>query len=163
MLGGPGYPGAGGLHPHSVDGRPGRLQHRPIAGPAPGTVRRDCREAHDPQVVARGIKNPAAFRARARDPPFNIHLHTVGNTVRRRHGSKNAVVAQGTVRGHIEGPNELVRACSGREGLNLTGASPVVPIARFRHVAIPQFEVGNHTFMAWCKRPDCPEDFEPLR
>ena len=55
------------------------------------------------------------------------------------------------------------RACSGREGLNLAGESPVVPIARFRHVAIPQFEVGNHTFFAWCKRPGCPEDFEPLR
>jgi hypothetical protein len=50
------------------------------------------------------------------------------------------------------------RACSGREGLNLTGARPVVPIARFRHVAIPQFVLGNHTFFAWCKRPGCPED-----
>ena len=55
------------------------------------------------------------------------------------------------------------RACSGREGLNLTGASPVVPIARFRYVAIPQFVVGNHTFSAWCKRPGCPEDLELLR
>src|SRR5205823_10980502 len=50
---------------------------------------------------------------------------------------------------------QLERACSGREGLNLTGASPVVPIARFRHVAIPQFVVGNHTFFAWCTRPGC--------
>src|SRR5207253_6083082 len=55
------------------------------------------------------------------------------------------------------------RACSGREGLNLTGASPVVPIARFRHVAIPQFVLGNHTFFAWRKRPGCPEDLELLR
>jgi len=61
--------------------------------------------------------------------------------------------------------NTLCRrdACSGREGLNLAGVSPVVPIARFRHVVIPQFVVGNHTFMAWCKRPGCPEDFAPLR
>jgi len=58
---------------------------------------------------------------------------------------------------------EQRRACSGREGLNLTGESPVVPIARFRHVAIPQFVVGNHTFFAWRKRPGCPEDFELLR
>jgi hypothetical protein len=58
---------------------------------------------------------------------------------------------------------EQRRACSGREGLNLAGVSPVVPIARFRHVAIPQFVVGNHTFMAWCKRPGCLEDFAPLR
>src|SRR2546425_7107877 len=43
------------------------------------------------------------------------------------------------------------RTCSGREGLNLAGASPVVPIARFRHGAIPQFVVGNHTSIAWCK------------
>jgi len=55
------------------------------------------------------------------------------------------------------------RTCSGREGLNLAGASPVVPMARCRHVAIPQFEVGNHTFMAWCQRPGCSEDLEPLR
>src|SRR5712692_7962007 len=50
---------------------------------------------------------------------------------------------------HEAPPAEPWRACSGREGLNLTGASPVVPIARFRHVAIPQCVVGNHTFFAW--------------
>src|SRR5262244_1238301 len=55
------------------------------------------------------------------------------------------------------------RVCSGREGLNLTGASPVVPIARFRHVAIPQFVTGNRTFFAWRTRPGCPEDFALLR
>src|SRR5712691_6459107 len=64
--------------------------------------------------------------------------------------------------GHID-TAELLRACSGREGLNLTGESPVVPIARFRHVAIPQFVVGNHTFFAWRTRPGCPEDFALLR
>ena len=55
------------------------------------------------------------------------------------------------------------RACSGREGLNLAGASPVVPIARFRHVAIPQFVAGNHTFIAWCTRLGCLEDVALLR
>jgi hypothetical protein len=65
-------------------------------------------------------------------------------------------------------PPKVIRAallpdCSGREGLNLTGESPVVPIARFRHVAIPQFVTGNRTFIAWCKRPGCPEDFALLR
>ena len=29
--------------------------------------------------------------------------------------------------------------CSGRQGRNPAGESPAVPIARFRHVAIPQF------------------------
>jgi len=29
--------------------------------------------------------------------------------------------------------------CSGRQGLNLAGESPVIPIARFGYVAIPQF------------------------
>ena len=41
--------------------------------------------------MARGLKNPAAFRARAREPPFNTHLHTVRNAIRRRHGSKGSV------------------------------------------------------------------------
>jgi len=54
-------------------------------------------------------------------------------------------------------------ACSGREGLNLTGASPVVPMARFRHVAIPQFVTGNRTFFAWCTWPGCLEDVALLR
>src|SRR5713101_7001720 len=57
----------------------------------------------------------------------------------------------------------LLPDCSGREGLNLAGESPVVPIARFRHVAIPQFVVGNHTFFAWRTRPGGPEDVELLR
>ena len=34
--------------------------------------------------------------------------------------------------GHFE-------VCSGRQGHDPAGGSPVVPIARFRHVAIPQF------------------------
>src|SRR4029077_12609135 len=55
------------------------------------------------------------------------------------------------------------RTCSGREGLNLTGVSPVVPMARFRHVAIPQLVVGNHTCFAWRTRPGCLEDLELLR
>ena len=55
------------------------------------------------------------------------------------------------------------RACSGREGLNLAGASPVVPIARCRHVAIPQFVTGNRTFFAWRTRPGCLEDLALLR
>ena len=65
--------------------------------------------------------------------------------------------------GRAPGNRCLYPECSGREGLNLAGASPVVPMARCRHVAIPQSVVGNHTFMAWCKRPGCPEDCVPLR
>jgi len=45
---------------------------------------------------------------------------------------------------------------SGRQGLNLAGANPAILIARFRYVAIPQFVYGNHTSIAWCKRPGCP-------
>lgn len=44
---------------------------------------------------------------------------------------------------------------SGRQGLNLAGESPVASIARFRCVAIPQFVLGNHMFIAWCIRPSC--------
>src|SRR2546422_11611139 len=55
------------------------------------------------------------------------------------------------------------RTCSGRKGPNLAGASPVVSIARFRHVVIPQSVMGNHTGIAWRKRPGCPEDFALLR
>lgn len=29
-------------------------------------------------------------------------------------------------------------------------------IARFRHVAMPQFEQGNRSSIAWCKRPNRP-------
>ncbi len=115
MLGGPGYPGAGGLHPQRVDGRPGRKQHRPMVGPALGTVRRDFGQANDPQVVAGGVKDPAPFRARALDSPCNIHLHAVGNAVRRRsHSGKNAVVAPGPVSGHVKGTvlRALPRHCN---------------------------------------------------
>jgi hypothetical protein len=45
---------------------------------------------------------------------------------------------------------------SGRQGHNLVGESPIVSVARVGHVAIPQFVLGNHTFIAWCKRPGCP-------
>ncbi len=48
--------------------------------------------------------------------------------------------------------------CSGREGHNLTGESPVVQIARFMHVAIPQFMMGNHMFSAWRKSLSCLKD-----
>jgi len=43
------------------------------------------------------------------------------------------------------------------------GESPVVSMARCRHVAIPQFVVGHHTSMAWRIRSGCPEDVELLR
>jgi hypothetical protein len=46
--------------------------------------------------------------------------------------------------------------CSGRQGLNLAGESPAISIARFGYVAMPQFVEGNHTSIAWCKRPGCP-------
>jgi len=42
---------------------------------------------------------------------------------------------------------------SGRQGLDLAGESPVILIARFEYVAIPQFVKGNLTSIAWCKRP----------
>ena len=45
---------------------------------------------------------------------------------------------------------------SGRQGRNPAGESPAMSIARFRHVAIPQFMLGNHMFIAWCKRPGRP-------
>jgi len=47
---------------------------------------------------------------------------------------------------------------SGRQGLNLAGESPAIPIARFGYVAIPQFVKGNLTSIAWCKRPGRPRD-----
>jgi hypothetical protein len=61
------------------------------------------------------------------------------------------------------GNHRLYPACSGRKGPNLAGESPVVSMARFRHVAIPQFVLGNHTSMAWRTRPGCPEDVALLR
>ena len=50
--------------------------------------------------------------------------------------------------------------CSGREGHNLTGECPVMQITRFMHVAIPQFMMGNHMFIAWRKSPSCLKDVE---
>jgi hypothetical protein len=49
---------------------------------------------------------------------------------------------------------------SGRQGCNPAGESPAMSIARFRHVAIPQFMLGNHMSIAWCKRPGCPEEIQ---
>jgi len=46
---------------------------------------------------------------------------------------------------------------SGRQGCNPAGESPVVPVARFRHVVMPHPGMGNHPGYAWCKRPGCPE------
>ncbi|KKK82081.1 hypothetical protein LCGC14_2806960, partial [marine sediment metagenome] len=54
----------------------------------------------------------------------------------------------------------LKLGCSGRECRNPAGESPVTPIARFRRVAIPQFMMGNHMFIAWRKSPSCPKDSE---
>ena len=45
---------------------------------------------------------------------------------------------------------------SGRQGRSPAGESPAVSIARFGHVAIPRFVVGNPTFIAWRKRPGRP-------
>src|SRR5262245_129614 len=62
-------------------------------------------------MSARGVEDPAAFRACAIDPPFYIDLHPIGHAVRRRSQSgKNAVVAQDSVSGHIKGADALVRA-----------------------------------------------------
>ena len=52
---------------------------------------------------------------------------------------------------------------SGRQGLNLAGESPVILIARFECVAIPQFVKGNLTSIAWCKRPGRPGDVDLKR
>jgi hypothetical protein len=52
---------------------------------------------------------------------------------------------------------------SGRQGLNLAGESPVILIARFECVAIPQFVKGNLTSIAWCKRPGRPGDVDLQR
>ena len=49
------------------------------------------------------------------------------------------------------------RSGSGRQGRNPAGESPAVPIARFRHVAMPHLGMGNHPGDAWCKRLGCPE------
>ena len=46
---------------------------------------------------------------------------------------------------------------SGRKGCNPAGESPVVPVARFRHVVMPHPGMGNHPGYAWCKRPGCLE------
>ena len=56
-------------------------------------------------------------------------------------------------------PNNGVHVAPEKGLFILAGANPVVPIALFRHVAIPQFVLGNHTGFAWCKRPGCPEEF----
>jgi hypothetical protein len=52
---------------------------------------------------------------------------------------------------------------SGRQGRSPAGESPAVSITRFGHVAIPQFEVGNPSFIAWCKRPSHPVSSETPR
>jgi len=110
--------------------------------------------------MTKALADPTRFRI----------LQAIANAHERCCGelARDFPITQATVSQHLKvltdaGLIEPRRACSGREGLNLAGESPVVPIARFRHVAIPQFVVGNHTFIAWCKRPGCPEDLEPLR
>jgi len=45
---------------------------------------------------------------------------------------------------------------SSRQGRNPAGGSPAVPIARFRHVAIPRPMLGNQMGIAWRKRPGRP-------
>ena len=45
---------------------------------------------------------------------------------------------------------------SSRQGRNPAGESPVVPVARFRHVAMPHLGMGNHPGDAWCKWPGRP-------
>ncbi len=45
---------------------------------------------------------------------------------------------------------------SSRQGRNPAGESPAVPIARFRHVAIPRPMLGNQMGIAWRKRPGRP-------
>ena len=55
-------------------------------------------------------------------------------------------------------PMRNTGAGSSRQGWNLAGESPVMSIARFRHVAIPHLRVGNQLSYAWSKRPSCPVD-----
>jgi len=44
---------------------------------------------------------------------------------------------------------------SSRQGRNPAGESPVLLIARFKQVVIPQIRRGNPLVGAWCKRPGC--------
>ncbi len=60
-------------------------------------------------------------------------------------------------------PSGIAGGRSSRQGRNPAGESPAVPIARFRHVAMPQLMLGNRMSPAWCKRPGRPVDFEPQR
>ena len=47
---------------------------------------------------------------------------------------------------------------SSRQGCNLAGESPAVPIAHVGHVAMPHPGLGNHLGDAWCIRPGRPVD-----
>lgn len=47
--------------------------------------------------------------------------------------------------------------CSGRQGHVLASESLAMSIARFGHVAMPQLEVGNPSFIARCKGLSCPD------
>ncbi len=52
---------------------------------------------------------------------------------------------------------------SSRQGRNPAGESPAVPIARFQARSDTTVHVGDHMFIAWCKRPGRPEDSELQR
>jgi len=117
-----------------------------------------------PLPKPRSIHNLSQGQGQQRDAPNGVSpvWFAIGASFWLRRHRMRATFTSGSV-GRAPGNRCLYPECSGREGLNLTGESPVVPIARFRHVAIPQFVVGNHTFFAWRTRPGCPEDFELLR
>jgi hypothetical protein len=49
----------------------------------------------------------------------------------------------------------VIGVWSSRQSRNPTGERPVMPIPRFRHVAMPQPGAGNQPGYAWCKRSGC--------
>ena len=120
-----------------------------VPGRSPGTQKlgggvRECGWRQMTRVAC-DVGQPRRMETCGAEEPYEGNLHV------RFCGGIGRVIADPT------------RTCSGRKGLNLAGESPVVSIARFRHVAIPQFVMGNHTGIAWRKLPGCSEDFALLR
>src|SRR5262245_38520331 len=77
----PWNPGAGRLHAQTVDRRIGGEEHGLIVRATPRAVGGVFRQADDPDQHARGVKDPAAARSGAIDPPLDIHFHAIGDAV----------------------------------------------------------------------------------
>src|SRR3989442_16005858 len=78
----PGVWPSGYLDAQRVDRGAGREEQRPEIAAAEGEVRGHLRRANDPEPGAVGCEDPGAARPRAKDPALDVHLHTVGDTVR---------------------------------------------------------------------------------